>query len=87
MIAATTLVHLLLVCGELTLTHPTAHARLAVWEMLQGRFKPFFWTGTLLTLAGLAAPWLGLAAMPLVLVGLLLYEHAYVQAGQAVPLA
>ena len=29
----------------------------------------------------------GLAAAPLALIGLLLYEHAYVQAGQAVPLA
>jgi hypothetical protein len=47
-------------------------------------------------LSGLA-PWLslladfdvaiGLAASLCALVGLLLYEHAYVQAGQAVPLA
>ncbi len=86
-IAAATLVHLLLLVGELTLTHATAHARLAVWEMLRGRFKPFFWMGALLALAGLSAPWLGLAAAPLVLGGLLLYEHAYVQAAQAVPLA
>ncbi|PYS91697.1 MAG: ferredoxin [Acidobacteria bacterium] len=86
-LAATTITHLLLIFGELTLTHPTAHARLATWELTRGRFKPFFWTGILLTLAGCAAPWLGLAAVPLVLIGLLLYEHAYVQAGQAVPLA
>ena len=86
-LAATTLAHLLLIFGELTLTHPTAHARLATWELTRGRFKPFFLTGILLTLAGCAAPWLGLATVPLVLAGLLLYEHAYVQAGQAVPLA
>jgi Fe-S-cluster-containing dehydrogenase component/formate-dependent nitrite reductase membrane component NrfD len=86
-LAATTLLHLLMLAGELTLTHPTAHARLAAWELTQGRFKPFFLVGTLLAFAGLAAPWLGLAAVPLALVGLLLYEHAYVQAGQAVPLA
>ena len=85
--AAATLAHLALVCGELTLTHPTAHARLATWELTHGRFKPFFLIGLLLTLAGCAAPWLGLAAVPLVLIGLLLYEHTYVQAGQAVPLA
>ncbi|HEX8179781.1 MAG TPA: 4Fe-4S dicluster domain-containing protein [Pyrinomonadaceae bacterium] len=85
--AAATLTHLLLVCGELTVTHPTAHARLAAWELTRGRFKPFFLTAMLLTLFGCAAPSLGLAAVPLVLIGLLLYEHAYVQAGQAVPLA
>jgi hypothetical protein len=33
------------------------------------------------------APWLGIAAAPLALAGLLLHEHAYVQAGQSVPLA
>jgi Fe-S-cluster-containing dehydrogenase component/formate-dependent nitrite reductase membrane component NrfD len=86
-LAGTTVLHLLLIFGELTLTHTTAHARLATWELTRGRFKPFFWTGILLTLAGCAAPWLGLAAVPLALIGLLLYEHAYVQAGQAVPLA
>lgn len=79
--------HLLLVVGETTLTHPTAHARLANHEMVRGRFWPFFWTGVVLVgVAGLA-PWLGLAAAPLALAGLLAHEHAYVQAGQAVPLA
>jgi hypothetical protein len=29
----------------------------------------------------------GLAASPLALIGMMLYEHAYVQAGQSVPLA
>ncbi len=86
-LAAMTLAHLLLIGGELTLTHPTAHAHLATWELTRGRFKTFFWLGVVLTLAGCAAPWLGLAAVPLALIGLLLYEHAYVQAGQAVPLA
>jgi hypothetical protein len=46
-----------------------------------------FWLGTVLTLVAVSAPWIGwLAAIP-ALVGLLLHEHAYVQAGQAVPLA
>jgi formate-dependent nitrite reductase membrane component NrfD len=79
--------HLLMVWGEVSLTHPTAHARLAVWEMTRGRFRAYFWTGAVLTLLGALAPVLGLAAVPLALVGLLLYEHAYVQAGQSVPLA
>ncbi|HYO90682.1 MAG TPA: NrfD/PsrC family molybdoenzyme membrane anchor subunit, partial [Pyrinomonadaceae bacterium] len=83
----TSLLHLLFVWGETTLTHPTAHARLAIREMTRGRFNAYFWIGLALSLAGSLAPWLGLAAAPLALMGLLLYEHAYVQAGQSVPLA
>jgi formate-dependent nitrite reductase membrane component NrfD len=84
---AATLLHLLLVWGEVTLTHPTAHARLALSEMTRGRYASYFWIGLALSFAGGLAPWLGLAAAPLALTGLLLHEHAYVQAGQAVPLA
>ena len=40
-----------------------------------------------LSLAGAAAPWLGPWVAPLALAGLAAYEHAYVQAGQSVPLA
>ena len=91
------LLHLLMVWGEVTLTHPTAHARLAVWEMVRGRYSAFFWASVALTVVSGVAAWLslmgdfdvaiGLAASASSLVGLLLYEHAYVQAGQAVPLA
>ncbi|MDT5157604.1 MAG: hypothetical protein QOH51_1961 [Acidobacteriota bacterium] len=83
----TSLIHLLMVWGELTLAHPTAHAALAVWEMTRGRYAAFFWAGVVLTLACIFAPWLGVAASPLALMGLALHEHAYVQAGQSVPLA
>jgi Ni/Fe-hydrogenase subunit HybB-like protein len=86
-LAASSLIHLLMVWGEVTLTHPTAHARVAVREMTRGRYATFFWAGILLTLGGALAPWLGVVAAPLALAGLLLHEHAYVQAGQAVPLA
>jgi formate-dependent nitrite reductase membrane component NrfD len=86
-LGATSLIHLLMVWGEVTLTHPTAHARLAVWEMTRGRYAAFFWAGVALTLLAVFAPWLGVAAVPLALVGLALHEHAYVQSGQAVPLA
>jgi Fe-S-cluster-containing dehydrogenase component/formate-dependent nitrite reductase membrane component NrfD len=86
-LAGAGLVHLLLVWGESTLTHVTAHARLAAWEMISGRFRPFFLAGIALVAAALAAPWIGVAATPLALAGLLAFEHAYVQAGQAVPLA
>jgi Fe-S-cluster-containing dehydrogenase component/formate-dependent nitrite reductase membrane component NrfD len=96
-LGVTSLLHLLMVWGETTLTHPTAHARLAVWEMLKGRWRTFFWLGTVFMLLAAVAPWLslmtdfdtllGLAASASALIGLLLYEHAYVQAGQSVPLA
>jgi len=86
-LGASSAAHLLMVAGELTLTHPTAHARLAVWEMTRGRYRLFFWLGLALSAAGLTAPWLGAAAVPLALTGLLLFEHAYVQGGQSVPLA
>ena len=86
-LGASSLVHLLMVWGEVTLTHPTAHARLAVWEMTKGRYRSFFWGGIILMSGGLLAPWLGLVAAPLALAALLLHEHAYVQSGQAVPLA
>ena len=79
--------HLLLVAGEVTLTHPTAHARLATHELTAGRFASTFWAGVALVAAGLLAPLAGpLVAVP-VLLGLLAHEHAYVQAGQSVPLA
>jgi Fe-S-cluster-containing dehydrogenase component len=87
LLAAAAAAHLLLVAGELTVTHPTAHARLAAAEMTRGAFARFFWPGAALVAAAVAAPWAGVAAAPLALAGLLAHEHAYVQAGQAVPLA
>jgi hypothetical protein len=86
-LGATSLVHLLMIWGEVTMTHPTTHARLAVWEMTANRYRGFFRIAILLTLAGALAPLLGAVAVPFALAGLLLYEHAYVQAGQCVPLA
>jgi formate-dependent nitrite reductase membrane component NrfD len=86
-LAIVSMVHLLLVWGEATLPHGTAHARLAQWEMTNGRYSSWFWPGIVLSMIGLAAPWLGAwVALP-ALIGLLAYEHAYVQAAQAVPLA
>ncbi|MDX1501343.1 MAG: 4Fe-4S dicluster domain-containing protein [Thermoanaerobaculia bacterium] len=86
-LAVASLVHLLMVAGEVTLTHPTAHARLAAHEMVSGRFRVWFWSGLLLAAAACTAPWMGpWAALP-ALAGLFAFEHAWVQAGQAVPLA
>jgi Fe-S-cluster-containing dehydrogenase component/Ni/Fe-hydrogenase subunit HybB-like protein len=94
----TTLLHLGFVAGEATLPHVSAHATLAAREMTRGRWRAFFWTGCGLLAAvpaacvaplaaGGSSVWfagfLALAA----LAGLLAHEHAYVQAGQSVPLA
>ena len=87
LVAASSLAHLLLVAGETTVAHVTAHAHLAAFEMTRGRFKGFFWTGVVLSAAAVFSPWLGLSLAPVALLGLLAFEHAYVQAGQAVPLA
>ncbi|MCS6925902.1 MAG: hypothetical protein NZ578_08390, partial [Candidatus Binatia bacterium] len=73
--------------GEITLAHPTAHAKYALHEMTKGSFRLFFWAGLCFAAVGLFAPWLETIAVPFVLIGLLAHEHAYVQAGQAVPLA
>lgn len=86
-LSVSSLAHLLMVAGETTITHGTAHARLAVREMVRGKFWPFFWSSVVLVGAAVFAPWIGPAAVPLALIGLLAYEHAYVQAGQVVPLS
>jgi Fe-S-cluster-containing dehydrogenase component/formate-dependent nitrite reductase membrane component NrfD len=85
------LLHLGFVLGEIALPHGTAHARLAVWEMTKGRYKKGFQLGGVLTGVALVAPWVakpgGAALAVAALLGLLAHEHAYVQAGQSVPLA
>ena len=96
-LGVTSVIHLLMVWGEVLLTHPTAHARLAIWEMVKGRYKNDFWTGIILSFLGGVLPLLavlgvlstsiGVAGAPLALIGMMLFENAYVQAGQSVPLA
>jgi hypothetical protein len=86
-----------MIWGEVSLTHPTAHARLAVWEMVHGCYRTDFWMGMLLSIVGGLLPFLtlmgiisaswGIGGAPLALIGMMLYENAYVQAGQSVPLA
>lgn len=97
LLALASVVHVLMVWGEVTLVHPTAHARLAVWEMVSGRYKTDFLIGMALSIIGGSLPWLVLAfdmdiwlavaGAVAALIGMMFYEHAYVQAGQAVPLA
>jgi Fe-S-cluster-containing dehydrogenase component/formate-dependent nitrite reductase membrane component NrfD len=86
-LAVACIAHLLIVLGETTLTHATAHTRLALREMTRGRFAMFFRAGAVLVAIAVLAPWIGAWAAVPALIGLLLHEHAYVQAGQAVPQA
>jgi Ni/Fe-hydrogenase subunit HybB-like protein len=81
------LVHLVFVAGEATLAHSTAHAHLAMRVMTRGAYAGFFWVGVVRVATAALSPWIGVAAAPFALVGLLAHEHAYVQAGQRVPLA
>jgi len=106
LLTVSSLVHLLMIWGEVSLGHATAHARLAVWEMTHGRYRKWFRLGILSSALGglLGAIWLYLytpthspnpdwtpllavVGAALALFGVMLYEHAYVQAGQSVPLA
>jgi formate-dependent nitrite reductase membrane component NrfD len=87
LLAGAAVAHLVMAAAEATLTHPTAHARLAAHELTRGRYARFFWAGAVLVLVAVFAPLIGVAAVPLALAGVLAYEHAHVQAGQSVPLA
>jgi Fe-S-cluster-containing dehydrogenase component/formate-dependent nitrite reductase membrane component NrfD len=86
-VACSAVAHLLFVCGEVTMPHPTAHAHLAVKAMTRGRYRVPFWIGVAGIALAVAAPWLWPLAALGALAGLLAHEHAYVQAGQSVPLA
>jgi Fe-S-cluster-containing dehydrogenase component len=87
-IAATaTAFHLILIAAEVFTPHPTAHARLAVREMVWGRYRIEFAAGVIFQLLGLVSMPFRTEAVVLMLLGLLTYEHAHVGAGQAVPLA
>jgi Fe-S-cluster-containing dehydrogenase component/formate-dependent nitrite reductase membrane component NrfD len=80
--------HLAFALGEATMGHPTAHAALAARNMTKGIFAPYFWGGIGLTVVAVGVVAFQPAAAAVAgLVGLYLYEHAFVQAGQSVPLA
>ena len=87
LLAGAAALHLLLVLFEHTLTHATAHAHLAAREMTRGRYAGHFRAGVALVAVGLLTPWLGAVGAGAALMGVLAHEHAYVQAGQSVPLA
>ena len=81
-------VHLMLALGEVSMPHPTAHAALAARNMTKGAYAAFYWGGIVLTASALLLMSANVTIGALAgLVGLFLHEHAYVQAGQSVPLA
>ncbi|HCK59667.1 MAG TPA: ferredoxin, partial [Gemmatimonadetes bacterium] len=67
---------------------PTAHAKLAARAMTRGAYAHLFWVAMPLGLVALAfATSTPLISAGAALVSLFMYEHAFVQAGQSVPLA
>lgn len=86
-LSALALINLLMVIGEATITHPTAKAHLASYEMTRGRFRWFFLAGIILNVIAIATPLVGIDLGVAALLCILPLEHAFVQAGQAVPLA
>ncbi|MHB1554643.1 MAG: 4Fe-4S dicluster domain-containing protein [Acidimicrobiales bacterium] len=87
LLAATAALHLFMVAGEAMPRHPTAHAHMAVTEMVHGRFAGFFWVGLVLSVVAVFSPWIGPVGAVAALLGIAGHKHAYVQAGQSVPLA
>jgi len=55
--------------------------------MTAGAYRRPFWLGLALAALAITAPWLPIAPPIAALAGVLAFEHAYVQAGQSVPLA
>jgi formate-dependent nitrite reductase membrane component NrfD len=80
--------HLVMALGEASMGHPTAHAKLAARAMTHGAYAHLFWVamplGAVALLFAASTPVIAAGAA---LASLLLYEHAFVQAGQSVPLA
>lgn len=79
--------HMIFVIGEVFIAHPTEHATLAAHQMTSGRYKHWFRIGFVLMLAACFAPWIGVVSIPCALIGLQLFEHAYVQSAQSISLA
>ena len=93
MLGGAVALHLLFVLGEIALPHADrARAARRLRDDVGAATRAAFWAGVALVAAGarragwLASPARGVAGR-LALAGLLAHEHAYVQAGQAVPLA
>lgn len=93
-LVASLAIHLALIISEWVIPHTINDAKRAAHQMIYGRYKGFYWFGMLVGAAiplilGIffANPMIAVVASVLALAGLLPYEHAYVQAGQSVPLS
>jgi Fe-S-cluster-containing dehydrogenase component len=86
-VAGTAVAHVALALAETGRRNHSAHVRLAVRALTRGEHARAFWAGIALATVAAAAPWIGAGAVAPALVGVLLYEHAFVQAGQAVALS
>ena len=86
---------LLLALSHLMMHRATAEGAMAVRNMVRGRFAAYYWASIVLggvALVALVLPSggigpLGVSGAVAGLIGLLAYEHAYVQSGQSVPLS
>jgi formate-dependent nitrite reductase membrane component NrfD len=89
--------HAVLMAGEVLIPEDHAEKKIAARLITHGIFKWHFWggaavAGVLLPLIALAAgfadaTWAAASVSALALAGLFLWEHIWVQAGQAVPLS
>ena len=89
-------VHLALVAfGEITVPHVSRDAESATKALVTGPLKGWFWSGVvsaavamaLIVAGGSGAPLIAAVGAVIVLIALALYDHAWLLAGQAVPLS
>gem|GEM_PF-5703704 len=90
------IVNIFTIVIELTTTHPTKDAKLTVDMITQGRYRPAFWIGVVLVgnlipviiiLLGTGQlAYSGIASL-LVLLGIYLTEHIWVEAPQRISLS
>ncbi len=78
-----------MILGELGMPHASEVAARAAHDITHGRYKNYFWIGSILVghIAAFAVLYFGVPVLPalLALVGLYCYEHAFVMAPQDVP--
>ncbi len=94
-LAGSLTLHLLLAAGQLFMPHASIDGKRASRNMLWGPYAAYYWTGVLvgallplvLVLGATPGDGLMVGGSVAAIVGLGLYEHAYVQAGQSVPLS
>lgn len=86
--------HLVLIISEMVIPHTMEGAKRAAHHMIYGKYRFYYWTGLVVgaLIPSLLALFVGSIIVPVIssvlaLIGLLAYEHAYVQAGQSVPLS